>query len=201
MLDVAFTPNQYYFAINENSNSTTTIGNVFITTNRDVTTSFATSSQNFEVTTSGQLSLQENIVLDYENTSQRLLTASITENTVSSVTADVIICLIDLNDNPPSIPSPSSLTIQVSVSQLNSGNVIVRFYSIDPDSNRSVTYSLTNETVFSITSAGVLQNIISLDPDTHNVTVVAQDAGTPSMSSSVLFSLTITNDSSEYTNI
>ena len=140
-------------------------------------------------------------MLDYENTSQRLLTASITENTVSPVTADVIICLIDLNDNPPSIPSPSSLTIRVSVSQLNSGNVIVRFNSIDPDSNRSVTYSLTNETVFSITSAGVLQNIISLDPDTHNVTVVAQDAGTPSMSSSVLFSLTITTDSSEYTNI
>ena len=166
-----------------------------------VSTNYSSSNQYFQVSNLGQVALQENITLDYENTTQRRLTTTITENTIASVTAEVIICVLDLNDNTPSQPTPSSLKIQVFGSQLNSSNTIVRFSSTDGDSNDNgrVTYRLTNDSVFNISSAGVLQNVVNLSPGTHNVTVVAEDAGSSSsLSSSTVFSLTISMVPSKY---
>ncbi|KAI6660768.1 hypothetical protein LOD99_10216, partial [Oopsacas minuta] len=130
--EIAFTPNQYYFGIQENTN--TSLGTVYITSNVDIIPSYTSSNELFQLTSSGLISLRESVSLDYENTTQRRETSVITESS-TNVTASVIFCLIDLNDNIPTPPSPDSLTIEINTTELSVNNTIVRFNSTDADSN------------------------------------------------------------------
>ncbi|KAI6658157.1 Phosphatidylinositol phosphatase PTPRQ-like isoform X2, partial [Oopsacas minuta] len=192
--DLAFTPNQYYFAISEDSINT--IGPVYVTTN----TSPVSSNPNFQVAIPGPVYLQVNI-LDYENVDQRRDTTVITD-TSSLEAAEINICLIDLNDNIPTPPSPDSLTIEINTTELSVNNTIVRFNSTDADSNANglvmfkIDSNSTNAANFSLTSAGVLENTDPLPLGDYSVGIEAYDGGSTSLTSTTTFVLTITENSS-----
>ena len=200
---VVFTPSQYYFSLQENTN-TTTLGPVYITSNTDITPNYSSSNSDFQVESSGDITLQQSVSFNFENTADHRLTTVVSEATTSN-TANVTICLTDLNDNTPTAPSPTDLTISITPLELSANNIIVRFSSTDVDSNENglvmfrINSSSTNAANFSLTTAGVLENTDALPPGDYSVVIEAFDGGSPSLTSTSTFNLTIVGDPSKLT--
>ena len=193
--EVVFTPSQYYFSLQENTSST--LGPVYITSNTDITPSYSSSSSNFQVASSGSITLQAGVSLDYEDPDQRRLTTVVSENTTTN-TANVTFCLTDVNDNSPTSPTPTALSISITTSDLPIDRVIVRFDSSDADSNKNGLVIFTTDSAdFSLTTGGVLVNTAALAPGDYTADIMAVDGGSPSLTSTSVFDLTIVADISE----
>ena len=202
--EVVFTPSQYYFSLQENTN--TSLGPVYITSNTDITPSYSSSNNDFQVANSGDITLQASASFDYENTTQRRLTTVVSEATTSN-TANVTICLTDANDNTPTTPTPTDLSISIVSLSLSVNTTIMRFDSTDADSNGNglvmfrIVSSSTDAANFSLTAAGVLVNTDALPPDNYTVGIEAFDAGSSSLTSTSNFILTIVGDASKFASI
>ena len=200
--EVVFTPSQYYFSLQENTN-TTTLGPVYITSNTDITPSYSSSNSDFQVASSGGITLQQSVSFNFENTADHRLSTVVSEATTSN-TSNVTICLTDLNDNTPTAPSPTDLTISINT-DLSANNTIVRFNSTDADSNENgrvmfrIDSSSTNAANFSLTTAGVLENTDTLPQGDYSVVIEAFDGGSTSLTSTSTFNLTIASNTGKFT--
>ena len=140
--------------------------------------------------------------VDYENITHRLLSARVSGTNTGTVT----LCLQDRNDNAPTQPNTTSLTIKIKNSLAALTN-IWKFRSTDADSNENgrVTFSLAasgasnDNNKFSIDSSGILQNTFLLNSSkTFTVEVLITDGGSPSLTNQFNFSLSIVNQSGKY---
>ena len=148
--------------------------------------------------------MQQSAFFNFENTADHRLLTVVSEATTSN-TADVTICLTDLNDNTPTAPSPTNLTILINSTKLSANNTIVRFSSTDADSNKNglvmfrINSSSTNAANFSLTTAGVLENTNALLPGNYSVVIEAFDGGSTSLTSTSTFILTIASNTGKLT--
>ena len=145
-------------------------------------------------------SVTVNALLDYEDTTEYLVTITASDGTLSS-SQSVTIRVIDVNDNAP-VFSMSSYTAQVAEhSSINTS--VTNISATDADSGvfGMISYALegTNGVfrIDSITGEVVINQDIDREVVTQfTFTVVASDGGNPAMStsSSVVVSITDTND-------
>ena len=146
--------------------------------------------------------LQVATPLDYENIALRRLTTTITDSPTNM--AYLIVCLIDLNDNAPTQPTPNAVTILIVTTELAANNIIIKFTSTDADSNQNgfIVFRIVDNTTsaanFTLTSTGVLKNTDPLPPDDYRIEIGAFDAGSPSLYSVTTFVLTISGNAGNF---
>ncbi len=169
--------------INENS---TSLGTVSISDADNDQTTLSLSgadAANFELSSSNGLSFK--IAPDYETKTSYYLTLGVTDGQVS-VTKDITISVINLNDNTPVIlTSPSRSVMEFATA---AGQVIAS----DADGD-SLTYTISgvNASLLNLTSAGVLTLKTEADYEarTSYLAVVTASDGTNSSSQSITISV------------
>ena len=201
----ALTPPIYYFSVYE-TESNDTLGTIYTTANFNVTINYTIESSFFQISNLGVITVIGPV--DYENIAHRLLSARVSGTSTGTVT----LCLQDRNDNAPTQPNTTSLTIKIKNSLAALTN-IWKFRSTDADSNENgrVTFSLAasgggggggasnDNNKFSIDSSGILQNISPFNSsETFTVEVLITDGGSPSLTNQFNFSLSIVNQSGKY---
>ncbi|XP_043924999.1 protocadherin alpha-C2-like [Protopterus annectens] len=153
-------------------------------------------------------SLVTSALLDREAVSQYNLTVTATDGGTPSLTSQeaITIHIEDINDNPPVFERP---VYEVYISENNAPGVsIISIKASDPDysSNGAVFYSISD-----VTNQGKLMpNLISINPDNGNIygmrsfdyeklrelniAVIAQDKGSPPLSSKAIVNLFIKDE-------
>ena len=155
---------------------------------------YSSTYENLSISNNSEVSLIE--LLDYE--SERIFFSDVQEDSYN-ISADLIFCILDVNDNTPTSPLPTSLIINTPETYLNVSAFTMRFYSDDLDSNinGNVTFMLidngipNNNSLFRISSDGILKNIVSLRQNIFTIIVQATDGGSPALSSQTNFTLTL----------
>ena len=135
--------------------------------------------------------IETNGLLDYEALSTKSYTITVqardSGTQSKAATADVVINILDLNDNPP-VFSKTKFELEV-FENATTGVVIGEVTATDADSNQNavLTYEfLTPNTPISITPDGKVKVSGSLDretTDSYDITVRVTDGGSPSESS------------------
>ncbi|XP_073730270.1 protocadherin gamma-A11-like isoform X12 [Misgurnus anguillicaudatus] len=175
----------------EGSNSVVTYY-ISDTMDSNVADMFIINEQNGEVSLNGQV--------DYENVNQYVLKIQAKDQGGLSNACKVIIDVLDINDNSPSI---SVLSSSHSISEgSNSGTVVAMLNVNDIDSglNGKVNCVINDDIPFAITSSSnsffSLQTEQELDREgksEYNIIVICTDEGVPALSSSVSFPVQITD--------
>ena len=158
-----------------------------------------TTNGNYSISSDGEVILIE--LLDYELTFDRIQFSDVQEDTYN-ISADLIFCVLDVNDNAPTSPVPTALMINTPESSIGVSEFTMRFYSNDVDSNLNGTVTfmlvdngtLNNNRLFTISSDGILQNNVPLSQNDFTIIVQATDGGSPAFSSQTSFTLTITTN-------
>ncbi|XP_003384857.1 PREDICTED: protocadherin Fat 4-like [Amphimedon queenslandica] len=143
---------------------------------------------------SGVLSV--NATLNYEDIqlySFPIQARDVNDSTVALAIIEVTIN--NINDNPPLL-LPESLSLTLPENSPTSTS-IGKFSCTDEDDEDSITYYIETEnptSIFSISSSGYLSLQSSLDYETvqsHNITVVCSDQGSPSLTDSSIVLITV----------
>ncbi|XP_051869491.1 protocadherin-10-like [Pristis pectinata] len=126
----------------------------------------------------------------------------------SSVTVNVII--LDQNDNPPVIVSPSaqrgSAAIEVLPQSAGQGYLVTKIMATDEDSgqNARLLYQMVKSTEPSLFNVGqstgeirTARNILESDPTTQTLVILVKDNGQPSLSSTVTIQIRIMENITE----
>ena len=204
----ALTPSIYYFSVYEDAGVNDTFGPIYTTSNFSVTITYTIEDSFLQISNLGIITVIG--LIDYENIALRLLSASVSGTSTGTVT----LCLQDRNDNAPTQPYLTYLTIKIKNS-LAVMTKIWKFRSTDADSNENgrVTFSLAasgggggggggssnNNDKFSIDSSGILQNTSPLNSNKiFTVEVLITDGGSPSLTNQLTFSLSIVEQSGEF---
>ena len=200
-----FTPSTYTAAIQENNNINAVVTTVTATDADSHTGEFGEvmyTLQNGEDIFSvapGTGSITADIALDRETTAQYRLVVVATDYGVParSSSAEVVVMVTDDNDNTP-IFQQTPYTTGIREDANNQTEVITVIATDDDEPgnvNSQIDYSLTNTSVFSISSDGGLIRLNSqLNFEvTRNyvLTVVATDRGSPSLNSSAEVTITV----------
>ena len=202
----ALTPPIYYFSVYEDAGVNDTLGTIYTTSNFSVTITYTIESSFFQISNLGVITVIGPV--DYENIAHRLLSARVSGTSTGTVT----LCLQDRNDNAPTQLTTTSLTIKIKNSLAAMTN-IWKFRSTDADSNENgrVTFSLpasggggggggsNDNNKFSIDSSGILQNISPFNSNKNFIVdVIITDGGSPSLTNQLTFSLSIVEQSGEF---
>ena len=160
----------------------------------DIVPDFSISNDS-TISNDGEIALVDS--LDYESDTERIIFSDVQEDTYN-ISTDLIICVLDVNDNVPTSPVPTFLTMNTPESNVSVSDFTMRFYSDDADSdlNGIVTFSLVdvtpnNNNLFRIDSNGTLLNIEALTEGMFTIIVQATDGGSPALSSQTNFTLTV----------
>ncbi|XP_062870125.1 protocadherin gamma-A2-like [Trichomycterus rosablanca] len=159
---------------------------------KDVKDIFAINPSNGEITLNG--------VLDYETTNTYELDVQARDQGGLTDSCKIIINVLDINDNKPSI---TILSMSTSISEESAAGTVVAIMNVgDPDAgaNGQVQCSISENVHFAITSPS--KNFFSLhteqkldrerDPE-YNITVTCTDEGDPSLSSTASLRLHISD--------
>ena len=153
---------------------------------------------------SGVISVANSNMLDRERTSTFLLSVTATDggSPQTSNTTLVVIELQDINDNSPTFSRNRYFQTLSEFTAINSTALTVSALDTDEGINGTVLYSLLGTSAFSISmTTGVVTTLEPLNYEsqtTHTFTVVANDGGSPSLSSTaqVMITLLDENDNS-----
>ena len=148
----------------------------------------------FDISQNG--SILTSVPLDRENVSnyQVIVVASDNSQSEKISTAIIMVTVSDINDNAPTILPFDDLSISES---LVPGTLVATFRAEDLDEgeNGAIQFSLREDaTDFNISVTGdllVAAALNALDTPQHILTLVANDQGSPSLSSSALVTITI----------
>ena len=195
-----FLLSEYVFNVSENASVPSEVGTV---TAIDVDSSVVTYSipggdlSEFSINTMGVILLTQS--LDYERTTEYplIVTASSSDHNDDSLTstAMVLILVNDVNDNSPVfLNQPYMFTISENAAV---GTHIGRLTIADQDSglNSLITATIEGDDAFYVSDFAVVTNT-SLDRESqsvYNLQLVAEDFGTPSLSSSTNITVIITD--------
>ena len=155
--------------------------------------------RNFDIDTStGLITLSSS--LDFELTTMYLLVASVSDgiNTVAPATVNISVIVLDENDNSPQFSADSYSTSLPE--DTTAGSVVLTAFANDSDStsNALVSYSISPaHPSFTINpTSGGISTTSGLDFEqqtSYQFRVVARDAGNPSLSSSALVTVSVSD--------
>jgi len=169
--------------INENSTSLGTVSISDVDNDQTTLSLTGTDAASFDLSSSNGLSFKT--APDYETKTSYSLTLSVTDGQVT-VTKDVTIAVVNLNDNNPVISSSATLTVAEFSTAIGSVT------ATDADGD-SITYTIggVNSSLLNLTSAGVLSLKAEADYEartSYSVIVTASD-GTNSSSQTITISV------------
>ena len=169
--------------INENSASVGTISITDVDNDQTTLSLTGTDSASFNLSSSNGLTFKT--APDYETKTSYSLTLSVTDGQVT-VTKDITIAVVNLNDNTPAISSSATFTIAEFSTAIGSVT------ATDADGD-SITYTISgvNSSLLNLTSAGVLSLKAEADYEartSYSVIVTASD-GTNSSSQTITISV------------
>ena len=196
-----FDQQQYVFTVPESTQPDTVVGTVVVmdddlNQSGEIAQLYLSSSHPlFELdNTTGTLSLVGNV--DYESQTSFSLTVVAVDGGSPPLTGsvEVVVQLSDVNDNSPTFTTnTTSITISDSTTE-NITIITVHADDIDSEENGQVTYTL--QTVASLT-VNAETGVVAVGPDliagVFSVLVTATDGGSPSLSSQLTLTLTITD--------
>ena len=136
--------------------------------------------------------------LDHETTPTCTLTLGVSDGTFND-TADVIITVMDLNDNPPIFSSPVYSVSISEVAPINSTVISLTATDNDSGTNSYIAYSIVTGNInntFFMSTDGVLKVNRPLDFEhisMYNLTVIASDGGSPSLTGTTTVFVNITD--------
>ncbi|XP_069100904.1 protocadherin Fat 4-like isoform X2 [Argopecten irradians] len=146
--------------------------------------------------TSGYIQLAQS--LDYESTTDYVLTVVATDGGGLTGTGTVTVSVVDVNDNTP-ICSPTSHVETVLESAAVSSTVISDLSCSDGDAGTTLTYTMTQNpgNKFAVSVSGSTASLIVnavLDYETttfYNLQVTAKDGGSPELSATVTIDVNV----------
>ncbi|XP_069101569.1 cadherin-23-like [Argopecten irradians] len=146
--------------------------------------------------TSGSITLSSS--LDYETTTDYVITVVATDGGGTTVTGSVTVSVTDVNDNSP-IFSPSAYTVEIAEST-SASTVIATMTCADADTGDTISYAIASGnsgSKFSISGTGVISLAATIDYDTettfYTLTVEADDT-TNTATATVKITVTGTNE-------
>ncbi|KAM4040255.1 protocadherin Fat 4-like [Anomaloglossus baeobatrachus] len=194
-----FVNSNYTFSLLEGMPEGTAVGSVKITTGPDVAVMYfvQTYATVFSVTEKG--TIITHVILDREEQDSYnvIVTAVDSQDPPNTAAVVVTITVMDVNDNSP-VFSPImylNVTCPENKNFVNLDNITAT--DLDIGKNGAIMYSLENyfdSTFYINSSTGKLINMKPLDAeknDNYDLKVIAQDAGTPPLSSTVLIHVTV----------
>ena len=169
--------------INENSTSLGTVSITDVDNDQTTLSLTGTDSASFNLSSSNGLTFKT--APDYETKTSYSLTLSVTDGQVT-VTKDITIAVVNLNDNNPAISSSATFTVAEFSTAIGSVT------ATDADGD-SITYTIggVNSSLLNLTSAGVLSLKAEADYEartSYSVIVTASD-GTNSSSQTITISV------------
>ncbi|XP_073421125.1 protocadherin Fat 4-like isoform X5 [Dendrobates tinctorius] len=194
-----FVNSNYSFSLLEGMPEGTDVGSVAVTAGPDVAVMYfvQTYADVFSITERGTIITQVTLDREEQDSYNVIVTAVDSEDPPNTAAAKVTITVMDANDNSP-VFSP---IINLNVTCLENKNFLdldnVTATDVDVGKNGAITYSLENDfdsTFYINSSTGKLMNIKPLDAentDNYDLNVIARDAGTPPLSSTVLIHVTV----------
>jgi len=173
VLDVKPLLQEAVFSISEGAEAGSVVGTVDILESGDSPiTQISLSgegSENFTISTTGELSLSNSVALDFETKTSYELSAVATNRLGESPAVVLTINISDSNDNIPLFTNPSSVSVdenQISVLQLS---------ATDADSSDSLTFSLisgADAESFNLSRDGILTFKVAPDYETKSTYLV-----------------------------
>ncbi|XP_077138841.1 protocadherin Fat 4-like isoform X3 [Ranitomeya variabilis] len=197
--ETEFVNSNYSFSLLEGMPEGTYVGSVAVTAGPDVAVMYfvQTYAKQFSITESGTIVTRAILDREQQDSYNVLVTAVDSQDPPNTAAAKVIITIMDVNDNSP-VFSP---IINLNVTCLENKNFLdldnITATDVDVGKNGAITYSLENDfdsTFYINSSSGQLMNIKPLDAestDNYDLKVIARDAGTPPLSSTVLIHVTV----------
>ncbi|XP_069624991.1 protocadherin Fat 4-like isoform X2 [Ranitomeya imitator] len=197
--ETEFVNSNYSFSLLEGMPEGTYVGSVAVTAGPDVAVMYfvQTYAKLFSITESGTIVTRAILDREEQDSYNVLVTAVDSQDPPNTAAVKVIIAIMDVNDNSP-VFSP---IINLNVTCLENKNFLdldnITATDVDVGKNGAITYSLENDfdsTFYINSSTGQLMNIKPLDAestDNYDLKVIARDAGTPPLSSTVLIHVTV----------
>ena len=184
------------FTVSESASSGTLVGTLQVTDadGNELTFSVSPSTSPFEISSTGDISVSANNVLDYESVTQYELTITGYDGYQYGEAASVTITVEDADEAPVFTATSFSVAEDVAA-----GSVVAELQAVDPE-GQDVTYSLAEaSTVFELNSdTGEISLLdgVTLDYETatsHSLEITASD-GEKTQTETVVISVTDVND-------
>jgi hypothetical protein len=153
----------------------------------------------FAIDNNGNITVADSAALDRETTANFTLTITATDGTNTSAGREVVINLLDVNDNAPSITAGQTLAVNENAANTDLVGIVA---ANDPDTGGIASFSITGGNignVFAIDAVGAITvaNAGALDRETissYTLTVVASDNVNPDASATVSVNINDIND-------
>ena len=183
--ELHFVKEIYSFEVPENTSTNSMIAYLEISTSLLPTFSFTANNQYFLLQSQlGRVNILLKERLDYEDPFHRTMSFSVVASLSGHVnsTTTVTVIVTDVNDNAPVFTGTSTLTASIDASVIGTINATD---ADSPGNNSRITYRLlTNDDFLIDRNTGVLRRSRPLEIGVKQVTVFAEDGGSPPMLSS-----------------
>ncbi|CAM1346266.1 cadherin domain-containing protein [Tenacibaculum crassostreae] len=178
------------FTVAEDISDTAIIGTVVATDPNGDDLSYTVSDANFEITSSGELSLVEGKQFDYETKTEHKLTVEVSDGAMTA-SAEITIKVTDVDENEAPVIENQTFTVAEDISDRA---IIGTVVATDPNGD-DLSYTVSGAADFEITSSGELSLVggKQLDYETKTSHVITVEVSDGAMTSSAEITIKVTD--------